>query len=200
MHRLILSLLATIGLLTSCNLYPGSDARTDTLDMVSTLYDDQIDFKSMQTYALYDDVVPIVEDGSTPNFTITAEIKNTILSSIEANLAAYGWQKVDTTDNPDLIFGSGITVTVNTNIYQSFPIYGWGYPYYGYTVSSYPVGNLIIVALDHKDRDTVTNVAPTVWFGLIQGPLTGGVSDPMGRLDRDISQAFEQSTYLNLNP
>jgi hypothetical protein len=195
-------LLCLATLASACNLYPGSDARTEDLDVVFTQHSDSTDFSAMNTYMLRDEVVPIIEDGSTPTFTITPDLENTVLSSIEANLAAYGWTKVDSVDNPDLIFASGIAVTSHTNIYESFPAYGWGYyyPYYNYQVSTYPVGNIIIVGLDNKARNPVTNVAPLVWLSMIQGPLINNVDDPLGRVERDIEQAFLQSTYLKLNP
>jgi hypothetical protein len=198
-----LFMLASLALLaTSCNLYPGSDARTEDLDVIFTQYNDSVDFHTMSTYALLGEVIPIIEDGSTPNFTISKELEETILTAIETNLAAYGWTKVDTLDNPDMIFASGVTVTSHTNVYEMFPYYGWGYyyPYYSYQVSTYPIGNIVIVGLDNKDRDPVTNVAPLVWLTLIQGPLINNVDDPMGRVARDIEQAYIQSPYLNLNP
>ena len=195
-----LLMLATAGLALSCNLYPGSDARTETLDVVLSYYDDQIDFQSMNTYALVEEVVELKVDGSTGNFTITPEIENAIINSVKANMAAYGWQLVDTADSPDLVIGMGATVTAHTNIYENFPGYGWGYPYFSYTVSTYPVGTIVLVGLDFKDLDPNTGVAPAAWFSIVQGPLTGGVSDQPARIDRDITQAYTQSGYLNLNP
>jgi hypothetical protein len=198
-----LFMLASLALLaTSCNLYPGSDARTEDLDVVLTQYNDSTNFGAMSTYMLRGSVIPIIEDGSAPSFVITPELEETILDAIETNLAAYGWTKVDSVDNPDMIFASGITVTKNVNIYESFPVYGWGYyyPYYNYQVSSYPVGNIIIIGLNNKDRHPVTNDAKNVWMTMIQGPLINNVDDPLGRVQRDIEQAYIQSPYLNLNP
>jgi hypothetical protein len=202
MTKLYTWLLCLATLASACNLYPGSDARTEDLDVVFTQYNDSTDFSTMSTYMLRDEVIPIVEDGTTPSFTITPQLEQTVLDAIEANLAAYGWTKVDSVDNPDMIFASGITVTAHTNIYENFPAYGWGYyyPYYNYQVSTYPVGNIILVGLDNNDRDPVTNAASLVWVSLIQGPLINNVDDPLGRVERDIEQAFLQSTYLKLNP
>ena len=200
--KYIFMLVSVALLATSCNLYPGSDARTDELDVVFTQHDEQTNFSTMNTYMLRDEVIPLIEDGSTPSFTITPELEETILQAIEANLAAYGWTKVDSVDNPDMIFASGITVTKHTNIYDYFPSYGWGYyyPFYNYQVSTYPVGNIILVGLNHKDRDPITNNPANVWISLIQGPLINNVDEPLARVQRDIEQAYIQSPYLNLNP
>jgi len=202
MTKLYMWLLCLATLASACNLYPGSDARTEDLDVVLTQYNDTTNFGAMSTYMLRDEVIPIVEDGSTPTFTITPQLEQTVLDAIEANLAAYGWTKVDSVDNPDMIFASGITVTKHTNIYENFPAYGWGYyyHYYNYQVSTYPVGNIVIVGLNENRRDPFTKVAPLVWQSLIQGPLVDNVDDPLGRVERDIEQAFLQSTYLKLNP
>ena len=193
-------LLLALFITASCNLYPGGDVRSEELDVVLTYGDDQVDFKQMATYALLEEVRELEVDGALPSFTLSQQAKDAIIKAIQANLAAYGWQLVDTSESPDLVLGIGVAVTSHTNIYANFPGYGWGYPYFAYTASTYPVGTLVLVAVDEKRKDPVTDISPTVWLSIIQGPLTKGVTDQPARIDRDITQAFTQSAYLNLNP
>lgn len=203
-----IALLANFAL-TSCNFYPGGDARTDELDVVITQYDPNADFSAMKTYALAPKIKELsVDPNQPPQFTISEELNNLVMVTIEANMAAYGWTKVDTTESPDLALDLGATITRSTNIYGSYPGYGWGYPGYGWsypwfpyssTVTSYDVGTLIIVGLDLNNIDSGEMTIPVLWHGLIQGPLIGNVKDPLSRMQRDINIAFEQSSYLNLN-
>ena len=206
MKRSIWAVLLT-AIITSCNIYPGQDARTEMLDVVLTQRDPDVDFSKMQTYALAKEIKPLTDDpNKPPTFEITDELNNVVIKTIEANMAGYGWTKVDTSDNPDMAIDLGATVSRYTNIYGSFPGYGWGYPGYGWgypwygynAVSSYDVGSIIMNGLDLNNIDTINKVIPVMWNGLIQGPIIGNVDDPIARIQRDINQAFEQSPYLNV--
>jgi hypothetical protein len=194
---------------TACNLYPGDNARTEELDVIVTHFDPAVDFSQFTTYALAPEIKPVSSSpNDPPNFEISPELNDIVIQTIEANMAAYGWTKVDTSDNPDLAIDLGATVTRNTNVYGTWPGYGWGYPGYGWgypwptysTVTSYQVGSIIMVGLDLNNIDTVNQIIPAMWHGLVQGPLINNVDDQIGRVERDINQAFDQSPYLNVNP
>ena len=189
----------------ACNLYPGQDARTEQLDVVVTAYNPNTDFQSLKTYALTSQLKPM---GSDPNNLpeISDELNDLVLSTIRSNMHAYDWEEVDSTMNPDMAIDVGVAEGTNTNIYGLYPGYGWGYPGYGWyypwwgysTVSSYRVASIVIVGMDLKNVDTVNMQIPMHWTALIQGPAIGNVDDPEARVQRDINQAFEQSTYLKL--
>ncbi len=208
MKKLIYIGLAAFAL-TSCNLYPGGDTRTEQLDVVVTQYDLNADFSTMKTYAVSDSVKPISSDpNSPPSFIISDEMSNVVIQTVKANMAGYGWTLVDTSMKPDLVIDLSATVTRNTNVYGSYPGYGWGYPGYGWgypwypyytTVTSYEVGSFVLVGLDFKNIDHTNQTIPVLWHGLAQGPIINNVDDPLSRVQRDIDQVFEQSPYLNVN-
>ncbi len=117
-------------------------------------------------------------------------------------MAAYGWTLVDTSDNPDLAIALGASKTRNTNYYESWWGGSWYYPWspYNTTVSSYEVGTLMMVGLNWKNKDAITQKYPVAWIGLVQGAIVPGtVDEPLDRVQRDINIAFETSPYLNLN-
>lgn len=209
MKHITLYLLGLILVISSCNLYPGENARTEELDVIVTHRNPETDFSKLNTYALANEIKPVsANPNDPPNFTITPELNNVVKTTIEANMAAYGWTKVDTSANPDMAIDLGATVTRNTNVYGSWPGYGWGYPGWGWgypwptysTVTSYEVGSIIMVGLDFNNLDSANMKIPVLWHGLVQGPLINNVDDPIGRVERDINQAFTQSPYLNQNP
>lgn len=194
---------------SGCNFYPGSDARPDTLDVVITQYDYDADFSALKTYAISQEIKSLSANGQAPTFTIEPAFSAAVRKRVEANMAAYGWTLVDSTNNPDLAIDMGAIISRNTNVYNNSPGYGWGYPGYDWyypwfsypTVSSYKVGTLILVGLDFGRVDTVNQTIPVDWFALIQGPQDDfNNTDPYARIERDIDQAFMQSTYLNINP
>ncbi len=208
MKKLLL-LAAVAAFVQGCNLYPGTSARTEQLDVVVTHYDQNVDFDQLTTYALATHVKPVsVNPNDPPNFTKPAWFDDLVKQTIESNLAAYGWTKVDSASNPDMAIDLAYTISLNTNVYGSYPGYGWGYPGYGWgypwfsysTVTRYEVGSLFFVALDLNNVDTTNQVIPAMWHALIQGPLINNVDDQEGRLARDINIAFEQSPYLNIKP
>jgi hypothetical protein len=209
MKNLNLLFIGLTALLTSCNLYPGSNVRTDQLDVVVTHYDQNTDFDLLTTYALATQVKPVsANPNDPPSFNKPVWFDDLVKQTIESNLAAYGWIKVDSASNPDMAIDLAYTITLNTNVYGSYPGYGWGYPGYGWgypwfsysTVSRYEVGSLFFVGLDLNNVDTTNQVIPAMWHALIQGPLTYSPDDQQERLVRDINIAFEQSPYLNVNP
>jgi hypothetical protein len=193
--------------LTSCNLYPGEAASTEDLDVMISQYDPNANFSVMKTYALSPEVTPVSNDpNNPPSFTISEELNNVIITTIKSNMAGYGWILVDSTDSPDLAIDLTATKARNTTIYYSYPGwgypgYGWGYPYFPYasTVTSYEVGTIYMNGLDLNRVDTINQIIPVIWTGLIQGPLIDNVKDPLARVQRDINIVFKQSPYLNLN-
>ena len=204
MRRILL--FASVSLLAvACNLYPGQDARTEMLDVVITARNPDTDFQKLKTYALTTHIKPIGPDSNNLP-VVDKDLEKVVLSTIRSNMNAYSWEEVDTSMSPDMAIDVGYALGRNTNVYGSYPGYGWGYPgygwyypYWGFTaVSSYDVGSVIIVGLDLNNIDSVNQLIPTHWNALIQGPAVGNVDDPEARVQRDVNQAFDQSTYLQL--
>lgn len=202
--RKILLLASVAFLAVSCNLYPGQDARTDQLDIVVTAHNPDTDFKSLKTYALTSQIKPIGDQNNLP--AIPDDLEDVVFTAIRSNMNAYYWEEVDSTMNPDMAIDVGYAEGRNTNIYGSYPGYGWGYPGYGWyypwwgysTVSSYDVASIVIVGMDLNHVDTINMQIPIHWTALIQGPSIGNVDDPEARVLRDVNIAFEQSPYLEV--
>jgi len=131
---------------------------------------------------------------------------NNIISRIETNMAARGYERVSTFDNPDLVvFPSAMEVTNISYYYDYWGYYygwyyppgygGWYYPYYP-VVTTYTTGSLFITMTDN------INVNPSekhkvVWLGIGNGLLEGTSTDFNTRISKAIDQAFAQSPYLH---
>jgi hypothetical protein len=196
--------LASLGL-SGC--YPGGADFTEDLDLVYTNYDDAFDFDSRNTYALPDKIVVDIEINEITGDTTFVYMKDIyaepILARIDANMADYGWQKVDVSADPDvLVMPAGVTNTTFIYYYWYgwwyygyWPGWGWYYPPY-WGVSSYTTGTLLVTMAD-PNIDSPINRSQTAW--LMAG---NGLLDYSGNIDRvlgAVDQAFQQSPYLNKN-
>lgn len=203
-------LLLLVGItLTGC--YPQYDpVYTEDLDLVMTNYNNKFDFSSTKTYAMPDSVVRIDGEDLTGNVQYANPLlSNTILKSIDRNMANLGWTKVDKMNNPDVIILSTTSQTTNVYYYYSMSYwggyypgyssgwgYGWGYPmYYPPIASSYKTGSLLMQMTYPKDTAT-TGLVGVLWTGLINGLLEGSAAEIQVRASNTIDQAFKQSSYL----
>jgi hypothetical protein len=212
---------------TAC--YPGDDVSYSDLDLVTTAYDDQFDFKQAQTYYMYDSVVHIkdtLDDDN--NVELGREFDDMILDLVKTNMSDYGYTLVTDPENnhPDLYLTVSAMASKNYVVYQYYPYYYWGWgwgwyykdasetkgadyyggwwgyypPYWGGGyVTSYTVGSLIMNMHDVRDATPETDSIPTVWIGDINGLLGSSASTTQNRLDYNINKAFEQSPYLKNN-
>jgi hypothetical protein len=196
--------------LTSCR--PGGAEYIDELDIVGTNYSKEADFKSKMTYARPDSIVEIGTDdindpdgNGRPSY-INQSSANVIINQLDANMAAYGWTKVDKSSNPDVIMMLSAMTTTNIYYYYSGWYGGyWGYPYYGggwYYPGYYPptystttTGTLLMQMADVKDT-SVTGKMPVLWVGVVNGMLNGSSSSFAGRAKKSVDQAFKQSPVL----
>ena len=222
-NTLTIYLILPLGfIIGSCDLYPDSKARVEDLDLVITVYDDQANFQTYNTYAIVDTVRQITDDTvnvSSSNDPIDQEINDLILLSIETNMTALGYQKVDQANQADLAINVGIIVN-EFGITGGYPIYKyyyppywycsgyyWGYPGYGYgypyppvyRVQVYKVGTLIIDIIDLGNVNIGDQTIATVWTGTIIGLLESNTQDLKKRIKDGIDQAFEDSPYLIKN-
>ena len=218
--------LVIISSLWACNLYPDDDARIDELDAVITYYDLTTDFGTYKTYAIIDTVRQISPDLNNP-FEGNPATPNSdyIISLINTNMQARGYDLVESPNDADLIINAGTIVVSNIIIsggyppyYWGYPGFGWGYPGdwwgypgygYGYPwvpigfVTEYDVGTLLIDIIDRKNyipSPTPSDDLLIKWTGIIRGitNLTNN-ADIRNRLKIDIDIAFDQSPYLVTN-
>lgn len=174
--------------LVSC--YPGDPLTVSETDVVTTFYDKNENFATKMTYARPDVVIEII--GDSIDFSGTSN-DLTIMNRIDANMAALGYTKVDSSI-ADVIVGAAVTTStwVTGGCYGGY--WGWyGYPGWGwcYPVAyTYTTGTLIMVMWD---RTQATN-QNAVWVGGINGLIQGSVST--SRINDGINQAFAQSPYL----
>jgi hypothetical protein len=195
------SLAAVALLLAQC--YPQGPEYADQYDLVYSNYDPQYDFEIKHTYAIPDKILKIDEQlitGGEPNF-----VKDTyalpMLNQINSEMSAYGWTKVATSDNPDVVLAP-VAYELTTYTYWGYGgywdwwyggWYGWWYPYP--VVTSYSSGSLIVTMLDPNDRST-DDKARATWNFVINGLLEGNTVDFNARFTKGISQAFSQSPYI----
>src|SRR5689334_9711042 len=132
MKKLLL-FLPIIGLL-------GCEPPADTMRLldqlvVSTNYDPDADFSQFTTYSMATDTIGFFSNQS-PNDTIIVQNSSnnyarTVLTKIQQNMQARGFQRVTRKENPDLRVN--VYVVNDFNVYQQVNYPGYYYPsYYGY--------------------------------------------------------------------
>ena len=209
---LLLFVLPVIAFFTGC--YPDKIDYVDEYDLAGTMYDEEADFSSYETYFLADTIIHLTDDGEDdPNFT--REHDAFILDLIRDNMTEMGYTAVDTSsvEEPDLLL---FVEVLSSDYYQYwggwynywggwyggwswyYPGYPWypSYPWYPGYVTSYSTGTLMI------EMGTVDDSVPDKpelemkWMGLIDGLLTSNKDSSRQRLEKQINQLFEQSEYL----
>lgn len=208
--------------LSSCYRAPDDTVFVSDLDMVSTNYSSDIDYKTEYlTYSIADsfglasNVKSVtVDDVNDPKFRTL--VKNQLIQ----NMDAYGYQMTAATDTPDIYIPVTISY-INTTGVSYYPIYspgyGYGYPGYGYgygggyyygwsyipTSYSYDQGSILIDWIDVKNRkdpiapDTVW-IVEQVWSMGISGlnEESGSEDERNEKIKKAIDIGFNQSTYL----
>lgn len=209
--------------LTSC--YPGDDVTYSDLDLVTTAYDDQVDFQQLQSYYLYDSVVHIKDTlDEDNNVEISRDFDDLILQLVKQNMNDYGYNREENPENnkPDVIVTVSAMATRNYSVYNYYPYYYWGWgwgwyykdtentdyddwgwyypPYWGGSyITSYTIGTLVINMHDVRNATVETDSIPTIWTADINGLLGSSASTTQNRLEYNINQAFEQSPELKIN-
>jgi hypothetical protein len=205
MKRLLLMAALPVVLL-SC--YPAGPEYVEDLDVTYTTFDEDFDFQSRQTYAMPNKIVVDVdiEDGDTTWIYMKDVFATPILAAIDDNLESRGWEKVDISQQPDMLVTPG-ALSSTTYFYSYWydwwyggwygGYWGWYYPPY-YTVSSYTTGSMIITMADpNVEDDSPINQSETAWIAVGNGLFSGAYD--ISRVTDAIDEAFEQSPYLKLN-
>jgi hypothetical protein len=183
--------------------YPDGPEYTEDFDLVLTNYEEDYNFPDQNTYAMPNRIVKItgsVLEGEEPEFMPEATA-TLVLATIAANMQRKGWQRVDISENPDvLLTPASLEVTTITYWYDYWSWWwggyypGWGYP--PYYVTSYTTGTLLMSLIDPAVESASGNPI-FQWTGAINGILTG--SYDASRVNTAIDQAFAQSPYLTIN-
>jgi uncharacterized protein DUF4136 len=208
-HRLgaaIATVMFTVlGALVSC--YPGDQLTTEEADVVVTLFDDQTDFSTLQSYAMPDTIIHLVADSSSDD--LRRDFDDEILAQVASEMAAKGFTRASDPNDADAF----LLVSASTREQVGYtgypwggywgwyvpypPGWGWGwYPWYGGggTIYTYRSGTIFMQLLDPAQADSTEGKIPTVWIGAINGLVQGNTIEE--RIADGIRQAFLQSSYL----
>ncbi|GMQ24403.1 hypothetical protein Aoki45_10850 [Algoriphagus sp. oki45] len=195
--------LLVLGLLGSC--YPGGVQFYEDTDIVYTTRKDDFDFNSKSTFAMPDKIVIDVEikNGDTTYIYMEDRFAQPILQNIQTNMQNFGWTRVEISQNPNMLLTP--SATKSTSVYYSYwydwwyggfyPGWGWYYPPY-FTVSTITTGT-VIITLSDPNGTNIVGESETAWLMVGNGLLSG--SNNVDRVNKAVDQAFEQSTYLDLN-
>ncbi|MCI0451610.1 MAG: DUF4136 domain-containing protein [Candidatus Latescibacteria bacterium] len=199
---LALALAAAAG---SC--YPGDQLTVEDSDIIVTLYDPDADFAAMQSYAMPDTIVHVVQDGGIDD--ISRAYDDDVLTQVASNMGALGFTR-ETDPNLADVFVL-VSVAANDQVgytgypwgdywgwyYPYSPGWGWGYyPWYGGggTVYTYRSGTVFMQMIDPAAADSSLSLVPTIWIGALNGLVEGDAVEE--RILDGIDQAFAQSPYL----
>lgn len=183
-------------------------------DVVITLYDKDFNYASLATYTLVDTVMHIYDEDNPPaDDEISRQFDDLILTTIDNNMKAYGYQEVDPDqETPDVFVVVQVTITEYTGAgyvpgyggwcgywcyYGGWPGWGpgWGGYYPGYWYSyEFSTGTIFMDFWDGKestDEDIIIR-----WQGTMNGLLGDTSSGASNRITRGINRAYEQSPYL----
>ncbi|MDC1106456.1 DUF4136 domain-containing protein [Prolixibacteraceae bacterium] len=186
-------------------------------DLVTTTHEAKFNFSEPTYYEIPDTIVHIVPEGTIKD-PITHEYDHHTISLIKEEMNTLGYIEADDTNNatPQIMLTVSAMSTSYVGViyydwYDYWGWYGWGnyYPWLGpgYTpwypnynsYYAYKIGSVIIQMMDMENADTENKKLPIVWEANISGLLEGSDSYIQSRIEKNIPQAFEQSTYLGKN-
>ncbi len=195
------SALAALALLLF-GCYPDQPEFVEEYDVVYTNYAPDFNFSETYTYSMPDGVL-LIDDNrrpSDPPEFIDDRFGDAILDNIRENLGAQGWTEVDEADDPELIVLASAFDTQFLYFYDPgywcwyYPCWGWWYPgYFPGFVSGYRTGTVLIQITD--PNGVQNQEVPVVWTGSLNGLLQGSDANIIGRIDRNLDQAFIQPPF-----
>lgn len=201
-----LTMISLIPLLAAC--YPQGPEYVEDTDVVYTVFNEEYDFAQQSTYAMPDEIVYDIdiEDGDTIVTFLPDKFADPIFETIEDNMTAAGYTRVEINDGPDLLLTPAV-ISSTTYFYSYWydwwygGWYGWGWGWYYppyYTVSSYTTGSMIMVLSDpNMASDSPINRSPAVWVSTANGLVSYAYD--ITRITESINQSFKQSPYLSKN-
>ncbi len=206
MKKVFVVVIASI-VLWSCQPNEDTVRLLDQL-VVSTTYDNAINFTNYSTFAMSTDTIGFVSDRF-PNDTIIVQgdenYPRPVLQKVQENLSALGYERVGKNEDPDWRINVYVIndfnlfqqISYSNYYYPSYYGYGYGYgSYYGYPyVSTYAsnTGSLVLEILDLR------NVTPDKKVKVIWSAYMGDVYSTINLIKQSedaIDQAFVQSPYI----
>ena len=216
MKRIFMTFLVlSVGVIVFNSCYPNRAEFVDELDIAATDFDPTFDFASLQNYYLPDQIVVIDDDEDEEEF-LDPELADPILDQIEANMEAYGFERLDeaSQEQADVVLLVSTVSTENLVLWWDYwgwwpgwgyyppgygPGWGWGYPWGGVSGYSYTTGSLIIQMVDPNNPDEGEQEVSVEWLGVVNGLIQGSDASLVARANRGVDQLFLQSPYLDLN-
>ncbi len=149
---------------------------------VSIDFDKNVNFSQYKTYSW-------AEGTPAPN-PLTHQ---RIIAGIDQQLAAKGWQKVDSNADVVVIYSAALTTKTQINTFESGGPWGgyrWGWGGYGggsstTTVQQIPVGQLIVDMADVKNKDFI-------WRGTASDTLSDKPEKNQTKLAKALTKMFKK--------
>jgi hypothetical protein len=195
----MLSLLISGSMLLLQACFPFGPEDIEDFDIVGTFYDENVNFGNFKTYAMPDTVVKVSSTGVTNE---KEQYDDLILSQVEANMSAAGYERISDPQNADMIMTVAIA-RAGYSIDQSYDYgdyYGDRYDDYGtggyyYTGDNYQVDTgTVLMSLANNDGNP--SLESSLWLGMLNGIVEQSFTNTSRRLIELINQAFVQSPYL----
>jgi hypothetical protein len=203
----VLPVLLVIFLLPAC--YPGGPKDFGDIGVVVTWYDQDADFDGLSTYAMVDELEDLSNPDNESAEPISPQDALIILDEINSQMVEAGFiLETDPENNlPDVYVFAGATRYDSYVAFQQwygYPGYwgggGWGYPGYypGTGYVKFEEGTIILEMVDLRDvvDDPDAGDVDSLWYGAVNGALTGEGTDPEADIRKGIDQCFKQSSYI----
>ena len=198
--RFLASTLVVAAGLYAAGCHPTGVETISDLDTVATTHDSAFNFATPTKYALADRVRVVGVPDAGPPQNIDPNLESLILDTIDNNMSALGYQKVNAGQGPDLFMTAAVMSVTNVTYYYGYWCGYWAYyypcyPYYPPVVGVdvYVVGTLLI---DMAAPNTPPTQLTNVWTGVVRGVQGNSASQDQVRAVNGINQAFIQSPYL----
>jgi hypothetical protein len=151
---------------------------------VNTDYDKKADFSSYKTYSWAE---------GTPAKNPLGNQR--IIAGIEAQLAAKGWQKVESNSDVVVIYSAATTTETQINTFETGGPWGgyrWGWGGFGgygggtstTTVQKIPIGQLVVDMADVKNKDFI-------WRGTASDTLSDKPEKNQKKLEKALAKMFK---------
>jgi hypothetical protein len=210
------------GALFGCSLgvagcYPGEIDSAAQTDLVITFHKEGADFQANQTFSMRLDRRRVRRGGRLRSLNHAHD--KAILDSIAREMTAMGYTRVvDTTVQADAVVLVS-AITVENNVYYTYPWYpywgwwggwypysspgvgsNWYYPWYPVYTTNFTSGSLFITMIDPDvpPPDPAQGAGQAIWGAVVNGMLEGTDAEILARINSSLSQAFAQSPYLRV--
>lgn len=199
--------LALLGVLAGVGCYPGEINSVTELDIVLTQFDSTHVWAAPASFYLADSVAHLTDTSDAGNnLTLSRAFDSLILAETAKGLLDYGYTQRSTADSAQYYVVASAMAVKTWTVDVWYPYYpccyygggwGWYYPYYPYyDVDSYETGTLFLDMYDQVQADSVQQLLPRPWVGILNGLLGTTSSVTATRLQTGIRQAYAQSPYL----